>query len=338
MLPVPANLSFSVRFEPVGPWRFGPDTGARDRVDLIYHSDAVFSAVCAAMRQLGFGDEWLQATAAGGAAPAVRFSSFYPYIGNTLLIVPPRSLWPPPESSKIRYKSARFVPLSVVESLLGDKALDEDRWVVDGESECLLPHDNARGPFRVVLRENAGVDRLDGGNVEAHSTACLEFAHNAGLWTVVQFRDQDAVSVWKERVQGALLLLADSGFGGERSRGWGRSEAPAWQSWNAPSAAPTDESSEHAYWLLSLYIPAADDAVDWKRGNYATLNRSGRVESSARWGEPKKQALMIAEGSVLFAAAEPQGTARDVAPEGFPHPVYRSGFAVAIPIPWRVAA
>jgi CRISPR type III-A-associated RAMP protein Csm4 len=338
MSPAPSNTSFAVRFRPVGPWRFGPDSGARDRVDLIYHSDAVFSAVCSAMRQLGLAEDWLQATARAEAAAAVRFSSFYPFLGDTLLIVPPRSIWPPPESSKIRYKSARFVPLSLVESLLGDKGIDEDRWIVDGESECLLPHDNARGPFRVALRENAGVDRLDGGNLEAHSTACLEFARDAGLWTVVQFRDEDALAAWQAPVRSAFLLLSDSGFGGERSRGWGRSETPVWEPWVAPQAGLVEEPSENAYWLLSLYMPAPDDSVDWKRGNYATVSRYGRVESTVRWGEPKKPAMMIAEGSVLFAASQLRGTARDVAPDGFPHPVYRSGFALAVPIPWRVAA
>ena len=63
MSPASSNLSFAVRFRPVGPWRFGPDSGARDRVDLIYHSDALFSAVCSAMSQLGLAEEWLQATA-----------------------------------------------------------------------------------------------------------------------------------------------------------------------------------------------------------------------------------------------------------------------------------
>ena len=54
-------------------------------------------------------------------SPAVRFSSFFPFVGDTLLIVPPRSLWPPPESTKIRYKGAHFVPLSVIEALLSEQ-------------------------------------------------------------------------------------------------------------------------------------------------------------------------------------------------------------------------
>jgi CRISPR type III-A-associated RAMP protein Csm4 len=321
----------------MGPWRFGPDSGARDRVDLIYHSDALYSAVCSAMSQLGLADAWFEATATA-SNPAVRFSSFFPFAGDTMFIVPPRSLWPPPESTKVRYKGAHFVPLPVIQTLLSDQAIDEDRWAVDGESECLIPSgSHGRGPFRVALRSSAGVDRLHPAGVEVHSTACLEFARDAGLWTIVQFAD-DAVAQWEAPVRSALLLLADSGFGGERSRGWGRSETPEWQPWTPPQAPALEQPIERAQWLLSLYTPSENDSVDWKRGSYITVSRRGRIESGARWGEPKQPTTMVAEGSVLLAANELQGSASNIAPAGFPHPVYRSGFAVTVPIPWRVAA
>jgi CRISPR type III-A-associated RAMP protein Csm4 len=338
MLPASSPLSFAVRFRPLGPWRFGPDSGARDRVDFIYHSDALFSAVCSAMSQLGLSDEWLEATARSAGQPAVRFSSFFPFVGETLLIVPPRSLWPPPESTKIRYKGAHFVPLSIIEALLSEKPIDEDRWAVDGESECLVPSNHGRGPFRVALRSSAGVDRMHNAAVEVHSTACLEFARGAGLWTIVQFADDAAAEQWQARIRSALLLLADSGLGGERSRGWGRSEAPEWQAWTPPRASVSEQPTEPAHWLLSLYTPAEEDSVDWKRGNYATVSRRGRIESRERWGQPKQPTTMIAEGSVLLSSKEPRGAVSNVAPEGFPHPVYRSGFALTVPIPWRVAS
>jgi CRISPR/Cas system CSM-associated protein Csm4 (group 5 of RAMP superfamily) len=73
--------------------------------------------------------------------------------------------------------------------------------------------------------------------------------------------------------------------------------------------------------------------VDWRRGNYAVLARGGRVESPAGSGELKKQIQMVAEGSVLCADAVPRGAAADVAPDGFAHPVFRAGFALAIPLP-----
>ena len=63
------------------------------------------------------------------------------------------------------------------------------------------------------------------------------------------------------------------------------------------------------------------------------LARGGRVESPAGSGELKKQVRMVAEGSVVYAGAAPCGAAADVAPDGFAHPVFRAGFALAIPLP-----
>ncbi len=33
------NPGLVVKLRPTGPWRIGPDSGARNRVDAIYHSD-----------------------------------------------------------------------------------------------------------------------------------------------------------------------------------------------------------------------------------------------------------------------------------------------------------
>src|ERR1019366_8714015 len=81
------------------------------------------------------------------------------------------------------------------------------------------------GPFRTSVRWNAAVDRLTGA-CERHATACIEFREGCGLWTVVGFHDEAARDQWHEPVKAAFRLLADTGFGGERSRGWGRSETP----------------------------------------------------------------------------------------------------------------
>jgi CRISPR type III-A-associated RAMP protein Csm4 len=357
MFPGIPNHAFLVRFRPTGPWRFGAGSDTRDRLELVYHSDAAFSAVTAAMASLGYIDEWLDATARAQGVPAVRFSSFFPFQGDALLVIPPRSHWPPPDSAKVRYKAARFVPLSVVNTLLDGGEIDENKWAVDGESECLVPERSAQqGPFRTVIRSNAAVDRLEPGKVAGHATACLEFARDAGLWTLVVFADDVALAHWEERVRAAFRLLADSGFGGGRSRGWGRSEMPGWQPLNPrverkPEPAAAEESdvqlettpadpvppSHQAYWLLSVFTPAATDQIDWTRGNYSTLTRSGRIESAAGWGQLKQPTLMLAEGSVLVCESKPQGAARDTAPQGFPHPVFRAGYAVALPVKARTA-
>jgi CRISPR type III-A-associated RAMP protein Csm4 len=545
------RLGFLVRLRPTGPWRIGPDSGARDRVETIYHSDSMYSAVTAAMARVGRLEEWLAATAANPDGSEVRFSSCYPFQRKTMFVVPPRSVWPPPASAKIRYKGARFVPLQLVASLLADQPVDETRWLLDGASECLLPSDRNEGPFRATLRSSAVVDRLTPGACDVHTTACLEFATGCGLWFLVGFASREARERWAGPVKTALRLLADTGFGGERSQGWGRSEMPEFVDGDltgfvlpprrpkppraataaviatppvaelaveplpaidaplpaadalpaadplpsrdgdgavpgetaeppasepvpepladargsepnqdageaevtetpaeepappektedgAPSPvteqpvaeepAPPDEAApvgeapiaevpakeseeeapppvteeptaeetaaestqepaaeepvtaapaaevpevetpvaeeraeeesdegylaaesaeepaadeaipaQQAWWMLSLFTPNAADQVDWSRGKYALVVRSGRVESEARHGDLKTPANMIQEGSVLISDTEPRGGARNVAPESFPHPVYRAGFAVAIPIPLRV--
>ena len=345
-----------VKLRPTGPWRIGPDSGARDGVDLIYHSDSLFSAATGAMRLLGHLEEWLDATARRSGGSAVRFSSFYPFQNEIGFVIPPRSVWPPPPSTRVRWKSARFIPLGLVGSLLSGHAIEEDRWDVDGTSQCLVPAGRT-GPFRLDLRSGAAVDRLTG-HLEPHEVACMEFLPGAGLWAVISFADDEQKAKWDGPVRAALRLLADSGFGGERARGWGRAESPEFIEGVLPrmilpeqpaeltgTAVPEGEPRETiaaeptgGYWLLSLFSPAADDQVDWNRGSYSVLVRDGRVESPVRSGDLKKSLQMVGEGSVLVAGNAMRGSAPDVAPEGFEHPVYRAGFALAIPIPWQAAS
>ena len=534
-----------VKLRPSGPWRIGPDSGARNRVDVIYHSDSLYAAVTSAMGRVGMLEEWLHATVRE-PSPAVCFSSCFPFLNEIGLVVPPRTVWPPKSASlasaRVRWKSARFVPLAVVRAILAGEPLKEDDWTVDGPSECLVPTGRP-GPFRTGVRWNAAIDRLTGAS-ERHATACIEFRPGAGLWTIAGFRDETSHSRWLGPVKAAFRLLADTGFGGERSRGWGRSEQPEFIEGSLPDmilpvavaevedagqepeqmpsvrpgpggdasgpgpveasspvppieepagepspvppiedppaeppppdpdpqlpepdpeppepgpwfpepspvfsapepvaqepvaqepiaqpvaedaatpeaepplllapgpqplllAAPEPEPSAQEtgsaeteppaspaaaaaepelieepvpepkpltqaavtldavaplplasairhpasgiqppasgipspavpVWLLSLFTPAPADAVDWRRGNYTVLARGGRVDSPAGSGELKKQLQMVVEGSVLYAEGDPHGAAPDVAPEGFAHPVFRAGFALAIPLP-----
>lgn len=225
------NPGLAVKLRPTGPWRIGPDSGARNQVDVVYHSDSLYAAVTSALARMGHLDEWLDATARvdpASGAPAVCFSSCFPFLDEIGFVVPPRTLWPPAApallAARVRWKSARFVPLGIVQALLAGQSLDENHWSVDGPSGCLVPAGRS-GPFRSGLRWNAAVDRL-AGSTERHSTACLEFRPGAGLWAIVAFADEAARARWMDPVKAAFRLLADSGFGGERSRGWGRSEMP----------------------------------------------------------------------------------------------------------------
>ena len=308
-----------VRLRPTTPWRVGHGAGDRERVDVVYHSDALYSAITHAMKTLGWLDEWLAATARAEGEPAVRFSSLFPFIGKTRLIAPPKTWWPPANQGRLHTDAAKLIPLEVVRNGI----VDESRWMVDGETGCMF-HTGSGAPVQIAVRTSAAVDRLTG-VADPHRIACLEFAPNAGWWGVFAVAD----GVWEARVKSAFRLLADSGFGGERSRGWGRAAAPEFS--DASSLMPTRAAEEGAWWLLSMYSPDAGDQVDWSRGEYSAAQRGGWTDSHSGVA-PKKQVRVIEEGSVLFAAAL-RGRAVDVAPDGFPHPVYRAGFALAVPAP-----
>ena len=306
-----------IRLRPTGPWRAGQRAGDRERVDGVYHSDALYSAVTHAMNSFGWMEEWLAATAGASGHSGVRFSSLFPCVGSTRLIPPPRTAWPPSGAGKLYVEGARLVPLEVARAGI----VDASRWSVDGASECLLPV-GVSAPFEVSLRSAAAVDRITG-STEPHRTACLEFAPGAGFWGLV-----DTDEIWEPRVKSALRLLADSGFGGERSRGWGRAAEPEFS--DASALFPAQGQSG-AWWLLSLYSPHSDDAVDWTKGDYASVTRGGWTDSPSG-SVKKKQVRMIEEGSVLVAPSL-RGRAVDVAPDGFAHPSWRAGFALAVPAP-----
>lgn len=341
-----------IRLRPLGPWRYGPGDGGHDRIDSLYRSDRLYSAVTLAMGQLGFMDEWLDATARA-AVPAVAFSSLFPFQGDTLFAMPPSTLWPPPSNlvntpspvflTKIRWSAARFVPLSLIDALLTGQPVLADQWLPDPESGCLLRRDRpSSSPLRVTMRSGASVDRVTRTSHDVNSHACVEFEPGSGLWTVARLQDSAAESAWGEKLRAAFRLLADSGFGGGRSKGWGQTEAPefqqgAWPGLLLPKVGRMPQNGGGAvassYWMLSLYSPSPADQVDWSEGDYRLTVRSGRVDSSSASGALKKTVRMIAEGGVLVAPAEPLGQALDVAPAGFAHAVYRSGLALALRLP-----
>jgi CRISPR type III-A-associated RAMP protein Csm4 len=313
-----------IKLRPLGPWRTGYAAGDRERVDPVYHSDAVYSAVTFAMQQLGWLEEWLTATAGSTDQPAVRFGSWFPFVGEQRLAPPPRSAWPPAGAGKLYLEAARLAPLELIYA----RTVDETKWIVDAVSECVLPV-GGTAPFTVHVRSGAAVDRLSGSN-EAHHIAALEFAPGAGWWGLIDIVDE----TWTERVKSAFRLAADSGFGGKRSLGWGRSGDPQFSDASELFATSFAAGDASHWWLLSLYSPDVSDAVDWAAGDYVTLTRRGWT-AGAGGVELKKQVRMVAEGSVLLAP-KLRGRSVDVAPEGYPHPVYRFGFAFAVPVPAEV--
>lgn len=331
-MPSPALL---VRLRPTGPWRIAPDSGRPDRIDQSLRSDTLYSALSGAMHSLGYLGDWLAATAES-ESPLLSLSSAFPFTNQTLFVPAPRHTWPPAAVGKVRWKAARFVPLPLVESLLRDEDVQPERWAVDPWSGCLLPvgkHGMSAPPYRVSRRSTAAVDRLTLRSDVSDVTACAEFAQGAGLWTLVGFASGVAREAWAERLRSAFRLLADTGIGGGKARGWGRSRPPQFQEVELPAfLVGTDmapEGDQAGYWMLSLFQAGSADTVDWTRGDYSLAIRQGRTVN----GGLKRPSRMVEEGSVLFASSEPAGVVEDVSPSDSPHPVFRNGLALTVRVP-----
>src|SRR5439155_5433582 len=120
-------------------------------------------------------------------------------------VIPPRSVWPPPASTKVRWKNARFIPLGLVGRLFSGQLLDEEGWAIDGPSQCLVPAGRP-GPFRSSSRGGAAVDRL-GAGVEPHATGGIQLHPGAGQGAAVALADQRDKERSDEPVRRALRLL-----------------------------------------------------------------------------------------------------------------------------------
>lgn len=333
------NPALLIRLRPTTPWRIGPGTGARGQAGAVLHSDTWYSAVSQAMAQFQMLEEWLTATARPHTEPAVRLSSLFPFQRGMLYVPPPAGVWPPAATPRVRWKGAKLVPLGAVGTLLRGEALDEERWMVDGHSGCLLPSSGygGVGPFRLLKRRFAAVDRVSEGTAAPYEAAGVQFAPGCGLWGLITFANPTAYAVWAPRLHAALRWLADSGVGGLRSRGFGRARQPEFQAGTVEQlleALPPAKSAAPAWWLLSLFSPGDEDQVDWSAGRYSLVARTGRALN----GEVKPGARLVEEGSVVVASSEPKGSIHDARPAGVSHPVYRAGYAVALPIDWGTSA
>lgn len=323
-----------IRLTPAGPWRNG--TGGARGVDPICHSDTLYSALTHAIVSLGrtpeAGPEWVEATTHD---PGITLTSLFPFLRDDLYVPPPRSLWPPPASARLRPQGARFVPIRVVSQLMNGQPLKDDSWEVDSMSQCLVPRSGRpghTGPFRYASRSGAAIDRLTGA-AHPYRADCLEFAPSAGYWCAAVFPDESSEQAWAPKIEAAFRLLADSGVGGRRSQGWGHASAVEFQRGDLATLlfrreAPVAETS-NAWWLLSLYAPAESDAVSWAEGNYEPVSRGGRTAL----GQAKPPIEMIAEGSVLNAAKPPTGMVLQNEPGQI-----RYGRVVALPLTTLEAA
>ncbi|MCS6888737.1 MAG: type III-A CRISPR-associated RAMP protein Csm4 [Chloroflexus sp.] len=319
-------------------------------------SDSLFAALVAqaALSEAEFAADGAPAWAAAFAQgePPLRHSSLLPAVGGLPLL--PRPLLPlrlPAQADvaakqlkKLRYLSPRLFELACRGAELPAEmiALQQGKvWLSETEARQLpAPWKPASGEsdaaWRARLRSTllwqidaiprVTLDRLSAASAY-YEVGRVVFAPGAGLSVLVAFHDPAA----QPRFERLLTLLGESGLGGKRTNGYG---AFSWQRSELILNLP--EPHRRAV-LLSRYVPTPDELalVRDAQSKYQLANVGGWFLAANGVTARRRPVMMIAEGAVLAITDRlPSGRVIDVRPDdSVPHPVYRSGLALAVGVP-----
>ena len=200
-------------------------------------------------------------------------------------------------------------------------------WVSKAEYENLPEIVKEKGRiWTLEKRPRVTLDRESSAS-SLFFTGHVDFATECGLWFGLSERKPAAFDI-----DGLLGKLADQGFGGVRSAGFGAAKLTKSDKIELPDA-------DGRRWItLSRYLPAPDEVPGVLEGEtaYSLDEIGGWLYSSSVRSERRRTVHMITEGSVLSGTGKSvYGEMTDVQPdyEGtrpVGHPVWRNGFAAAV--------
>lgn len=186
------------------------------------------------------------------------------------------------------------------------------------EVQLLLAAARGRPTSGSAARQRNTQDRVTG----ATDTFLTPEVAQPRLWFVLRTTDD----AQRARLLAALRLLADTGLGGLRTHGSGTFAFEI-------RAVPADLADGlKREWpravLLSLAQPTPEEAARLDTSDdaqYTLVRRDGFIDGTP---ERRRETWMLGEGSLVPAPLG--GRVLDVRPDGFPHPVWRSGLALAV--------
>lgn len=321
--------------------------GLEETLDYV-PSDTLFSALVVAWTQLEAHADVADTLAEAFAGePPLRITSAMPFVDDVLLLPKPMLGMAPAlekgESGK-PFKRVKWISADVFAQLCSNASqatLDGlwrtarllqggEVWIGDSEWQAsnTLPH-LARDKATLWDSKRVAkvtVDRAANASALFH-VGRVHFAQEAGLWFAAS-----GDPTWLRRLEDALLLLADAGLGGQRSRGNGQFTLDACD----PPALITAAETSHGV-LLSRCAPRAVE-IPLLRAEHAAY----RLETVGGFnGTPtdpprvRKQVRMLAEGSVIGMKDSTPGYLVDVTPDeksGLAHRIFRYGFGFTAPI------
>lgn len=327
-------------------------------------SDTLFSAWVSSYARL-FGkdgvEELLQRFL-NSSQPPVRMSSTFIYRRQDErdIYYLPRPLRFPinyPEGKDLEffktYKKLSYVPLNVWHRWYqgtgfteGDKEelIAETKGKSKGKLRAAGTFDYKKA-FEIDQIPKIAVDRITRAT-NLHHTGFVQFKCDeknfkslSGLYFLLQF--PKAEQKLADNLQAALHLLGEEGIGGERSSGAGQFEVE-WLRLPELWQKVVNFSEQPAYhYLISLFWD--DEASNLAelitdKSSYEIQERGGWIASPFSGRQLRRQMIrMFAEGSVFPSL--PKGKLANVTPKEFrtadgyrPHPIYRNGISLSLPI------
>ncbi len=253
-----------------------------------------------------------------------RLSSAFPYVRQTLYFPRPwmrlNLMAHDDPSLRKLLKKIRFVPQRLFERWIQGQPFEQQHLLdMDTAWRQLQQHIQEYQEPHVTLGHAAFQSQI-------YYVGATAFHPQAGLFFLIHPPENPHLP----QLRAALNLLAEEGLGGRRSQGLGRF---SWQEKVVTLHLPQEPN---AYLLLSSFNPCPE----FLRSPEVLLNASYTLYESKGWAlSPitkhqafRKPVWMFGEGSVF--PIEPKGRLLEVTPYDWPapHPLYRHGIALAVPV------
>lgn len=304
--------------------------GQEETLDYI-PSDTLFGALVTTWLEMGRSDLVDGLPGWAERKPSLLLTSAFPCLGERLFYPRPRLLLQPKEGGKA-FKKIRWVSASVFAKLIDQPtqqsldALWSQEQVLAGEVWVDVDEETSTDSLWQAMRvPKVTVDRVSNASTLFH-VGRIHFADEAGLWFAAQGDEE-----WLDAVEEALNLLADSGIGGQRSRGNGRfvpSRLPD------PGVFSGSTPATDYQVLLSRLAPTADqmNALRQPQSSYQLVTIGGWANTPGDNPLIRKRVRMLAEGSIVGGGQ--LGQLVDVNPNSdiVRHPIYRYGYGLGVSV------
>ena len=301
-----------------------------EKTETYIPADTLFSALCQTWATFydtaSLTDFLNQYTAENESLPFTLTSAF-PFAHDVYLFPKPLIF----KSTSKKSKRVQFVSRSLFENIVtgNPPTFDEkdEKNVITGEKVWVNSEEKKQlkkaigeklNVWETTTRPRVTIDRQTEESSIWH-VETVQFNTDCGLWFAVNY-DSDET---KQKIETLLRVLGDNGIGGERNAGYGLFDFD-----EVALEIPTSEDSTQFVTLSPICPKSSDQLEHLLKGDIAyNLNPLTGWVTSAGAASKRKQINMFAEGSVLNTYDELVGRLVDLKPKGYPHPVYRYGYA-----------